>query len=265
LVSHESTVTNAAGSPSPRRLESYDELRAKLAEVEAERDQLRHSWGAAARTVRALREELECGSDEESLPKLQAFLATLTAERKRAERAEQERDDALRLMATARDENRWLEAYGRVEAERDEARDGGARLHSRMVALEATLTAERKRADRAERERDDAMRLMAIARDENRWLEAYGRVEAENARLRAALERLIETWRKRAVDHKEREADDDLRHLTIAPARHNGAAKALLFAVDQLAALLTADPPAPTCPHGHDLTRVICPRGCRNL
>jgi chromosome segregation ATPase len=192
LVSHESTVTNAAGSPSPRRLESYDELRAKLAEVEAERDQLRHSWGAAARTVRALREELECGSDEESLPKLQAFLATLTAERKRAERAEQERDDALRLMATARDENRWLEAYGRVEAERDEARDGGARLHSRMVALEATLTAERERADRAERviERLDS-ELSKPFMEFAALLTRAEAAEAENARLRAAITSLL--------------------------------------------------------------------------
>jgi hypothetical protein len=59
-------------------------------------------------------------------------------------------------------------------------------------AWQVTLTAERERADRAEQERDDALRLMATARDENRWLEAYGRVEAENARLRAALEAFID-------------------------------------------------------------------------
>jgi hypothetical protein len=104
LVSHESTVTNAAGSPSPRRLESYDELRAKLAEV---------------------------------------------------------------------------------EAERDEARDGGARLHSRMVALEATLTAERERADRAESHANAAETQAGIDRVLRRA------AEAENARL---LERL------RAID-----------------------------------------------------------------
>jgi hypothetical protein len=111
LVSHESTVTNAAGSPSPRRLESYDELRAKLAEV---------------------------------------------------------------------------------EAERDEARDGGARLHSRMVALEATLTAERERADRAERviERLDS-ELSKPFMEFAALLTRAEAAEAENARLRAAITSLL--------------------------------------------------------------------------
>jgi hypothetical protein len=62
---------------------------------------------------------------------------------------------------------------------------------------------------------------------------------------RADLERLIENWRERVTKHKEREADDDLRFLTIAPARHNGAAKALTIAADELAALLTSEGPAP--------------------
>jgi chromosome segregation ATPase len=109
---------------------------AKLAEVEAERDQLRHSWGAAARTVRALREELECGSYEESLPKLQAILATLTAERERADRAERERDAAqAHVRETILEERDQRQRAESAEAE-------NARLRAALEAVIREITDE---------------------------------------------------------------------------------------------------------------------------
>jgi hypothetical protein len=89
------------------------------------------------------------------------------------------------IEAATRHEQAWQAKLAEVEAERDEARDGGARLHSRMVALEATLTAERERADRAESHANAAETQAGIDRVLRRA------AEAENARL---LERL------RAID-----------------------------------------------------------------
>lgn len=90
---------------------------------------------------------------------------------------------------------------------------------------------------------------------------------------REALRRLVEKWRELVVEHKRQEANDDnIRFLTISPARHNGAAKALTIAADELAALLDAAPEPetpPTCApdpfgdhvHGHraaaELAKII--------